>query len=189
LILDEVVTGLRYGLGGAAELYGIQPDIICMGKALGNGVPISCMVGHREYFDWFSRNDPVFVSSTHFGNPLGLAAADAVLNIWGEEQVDQIWEIGKKLMFALEAAGLRVKGDPPRSLLQFDNPYDRAYFIVGMRDRGILMNRPNIPNLAHTEADVEMTEKAALEITTEMKRIDTEELMRDRLPRVLFEGR
>lgn len=192
LILDEVVTGFRYALGGAAEVYGVEPDIACYGKSLGNGMAISCIVGRREYFDWFSRNDPVFVSSTHFGNAVDLAAADAVLDIWGEAQVAHLWRIGLDLMDGLKVAGYDVIGHGPRSLIQHKTPYERAFFITGMRDRGFLMNRPNIPNLAHSSWDVMKTIATALEVKAEMLNCGPEELeakMKDKLPRVLFEGR
>ncbi len=188
-ILDEVVTWPRFGLGGAAGLYGAEPDIICIGKGLGNGLPISAMVGRREYFDWFSRSDPVFVSSTHFGEAVGLAAADAVLDIWNKASVKHLWSIGAHLMDGLKSLGYNVIGHPPRSLLQFNNPYERAFFIVRMRDLGILMNRPNLPNLAHTMEDVLCTLTCAEEVKEEIDHSDVKALMAEKLPRVLFEGR
>lgn len=196
LIMDEVVTWPRFGLGGASGRYGVEPDIVCIGKGLGNGVAVSAIAGRRDLFDWFGRNDPVFVSSTHFGESLGLAAADAILDLFGDDQVAQLWRIGGLLMDGLRRsfgypndAGIETIGHPPRSLNQFASAAERAYFIVGMRDRGILMNRPNLPNLAHTESDVTLTVRAAAEVMAEMRRIDVEDAMRGRLPRVLFEGR
>jgi glutamate-1-semialdehyde aminotransferase len=189
LIMDEVVTGFRWALGGAAEYYGIEPDIVCYGKALGNGVPLSAIVGRREYFEWFSRNDPVFVSSTHFGNALSLAAADAVLDIWNEEGVAHLWNIGDALIAGLGLAGYKVIGHGPRSLLQFDSQEERAFFIVGMRDRGILVNRPNLPNLAHSMEDVRLTVQAAKEVKEAMASVNVYAEMEGKLPRVLFERR
>lgn len=189
LIIDEVVTWPRYGLGGACECYDIRPDIICIGKGLGNGMPISAIVGRRDLFDWFGRDDPVFVSSTHFGEAVSLAAADAVLGIWDESKVMDLWGIGEYLMTGLQSTGLKVVGHPPRSLNQFASKAERGYFILGMRDRGILMNRPNLPNLAHNQDDVAKTVVAARGIMAEMNDIDVVEAMRGRLPRVLFENR
>ncbi len=76
-----------------------------------------------------------------------------------------------------------------RFLIDFPSLSHKTYFTLGMRDRGILWNRPTLPNLAHTEADVAKTLKAAAEIRDEMARVDVEGLMSDRLPMVLFEGR
>jgi glutamate-1-semialdehyde 2,1-aminomutase len=194
LIMDEVVTGLRYGLGGACEVYGIESDLICLGKSLGNGLPVSAIVGNRALFDAFDPNarpnhDPVFVSSTHFGNTVSLAAADAVLDIWDDACVAHLWRIGQSLMDGLRGVGYEVVGHPPRSLLQFNNQSERAYFIREMANRGVLINRPNLPNLAHTDADVAKVVEAAVEVKHEMAGVDVEELMRGKLPLVLFENR
>lgn len=189
LIMDEVVTWPRYALGGACELYGIEPDIVCLGKSLGNCIPMSCIVGRHEYFEWFARKDPCFISSTHFGNAVSLAAADAVLDIFNDESVKHIWTIGEALLDGLREAGYSLIGNAPRSLLQFPTLAQKTYFVLGMRDRSILMNRPNLPNLAHTLEDVEKTVQAAREIKAEMERVDVEALMKDKLPMVLFEAR
>lgn len=189
LIADEVVTGLRYGLGGACERYGIQPDLVCMGKALGNGLPISALVGRREYMDWWGRNDPVFCSSTFFGESVGLAAADYVLNVWDDAKVEYLWQIGSRLM---ERSKWSVIGHPCRSLFTFDNEAYRAWFIQGMKARGVLCNRPNFPTLAHTEEDLTLTLKAIEEVKGEADKVGPEfiaEAMKDCLPRVLFKGR
>lgn len=188
LIMDEVVTGLRFGLGGAAEYHGIHPDIVCMGKALGNGIPISACVFPREMGAWFARRDPVFVSSTHFGCTLGLAAANHVLNRWTQADVDHLWSIGQHLTDGLREIGYTVEGYAPDALIK-DTPARRAYFIAGMRDRGILMNRPNIPNRAHTLENVTRTLKAAREVWGEMATVDVEAAVGDNLPETLFANR
>ncbi len=193
LIMDEVVTGLRYGLGGVCGLHGIKPDLVCMGKALGNGLPISAVVGPAEYMDWFSRVDPVFCSSTMWGETLGLAAAKVVLEVWGEKEVLQTWELGSSLVLAALDAGWSVIGDPPRSLLTFGSIEEQAFFIHGMRDEGILINRPNFPTLAHTEGDVSLTGEAARRVRAKyesaVERGVLGELVKGKLPRVLFSNR
>lgn len=186
LILDEVVTGLRFGPGGAASLYNAMPDLIVMGKALGNGVPISALVGRKEYMDWFSRSDPVFCSSTHWGEALGLAAASAVLDIWNQSAVEYIWSIGKMLMDGLAKSGYVVVGHPPRSLLKFDNKYDQAFFIHEMRERDILMNRPNFISTSHSQHSVKETVAAANEVAQLREKTDPSYY---KLPFVLFTGR
>lgn len=192
LIVDEVVTGLRYGLGGACQRYSIRPDLVCMGKALGNGLPVSALVGRREYMDWFNRDDPVFCSSTFFGESLGLAAADYVLDHWTTENVDHLWTVGNRLMTGLRESGWDCIGHGARSLLKFDDEYKRAFFIQGMRGRGILINRPNLPTLAHTVDDARQAAQAAAEIAWELSQLEPAELARQMepyLPRVLFKNR
>jgi len=192
LIMDEVVTGFRYAMGGASQVYGVQPDLICLGKALGNGFPIAALVGPTEYMSWFSRNDPVFVSSTNFGDAMSLAAAKYVLENWNKQSVAQIYEMGSALMTDMRAAGWQVIGHAPRSLMQFASDSEKAYFIRRMAEQGILMNRPNFPNLCHTLDDEKKTYEAAKVIRAEVDAMGSaklETLMRDKLPTVLFRNR
>lgn len=197
LIADEIVTGLRYGMGGACERYGIEPDLICMGKGLGNGLPISALIGRREYMDWFNRVDPVFCSSTFWGETVGLAAAEYVLDNWSQEKVDYLWQVGGQLMDGSPSTGSGrsawpVVGHPCRSLFTFDDEVDRAFFIQGMKARGILANRPNFPTLAHGKEEIEATLQAIGEVRELYKVTGAEEravMMQGCMPRVLFKGR
>jgi glutamate-1-semialdehyde 2,1-aminomutase len=77
LVFDEIVTGFRIGLGGAQAHYGVVPDLAAFGKALGNGMPISALVGRREIM---RRVDDIFFSGTFGGECLSLAAAIATLD-------------------------------------------------------------------------------------------------------------
>lgn len=192
LIMDEVVTGFRYAMGGASQVYNVRPDLICLGKSLGNGFPIAALVGPTEYMSWFSRNDPVFVSSTNFGDAMSLAAAKYVLENWNKQSVAQIYEMGSALITDMRAAGWQVLGHAPRSLMQFASDSEKAYFIRRMAEQGILMNRPNFPNLCHTLDDEKKTYEAAKVIRAEVDAMGSDKLemlMRDKLPTVLFRNR
>ena len=192
LIADEVVTALRYGLGGACERYNIRPDLVCMGKALGNGLPVNALIGRREHMDWFARRDPVFCSSTHWGEAAGLAAASWVLDNFGEKEVNHLWNTGRQLIDSLTNAGWSVIGHPPRSLVTFEDEYQQAFFVQGMWERGLMMNRPNFPILAHTFKDVADTEAAAREVREELGSLSKEEVeerVDGKLPRLLFQNR
>jgi len=116
--MDEIVTGLRYAIGGVSELYAIQPDLICLGKALGNGLPISVLAGRQEYLNWFNRIDPVFCSSTFWGESIGLAAAQSVLEQWDKDKVDYLWQIGNRLIVGLIKSAWNVIGDPAEPVLR-----------------------------------------------------------------------
>ena len=83
-ILDEIVTWGRYGLGGAQQYYGVRADMVCLSKALGNGVPISAITGPRELMRVFEKGQ-VFLSTTFGASPLGLAACKAVLTVLPHE--------------------------------------------------------------------------------------------------------
>jgi len=192
LIADETVTGLRYGLGGASERYGIEPDLYCLGKALGNGLPINALVGRREYMEWFAREDPVFCSSTFWGETAGLAAADWVLDNWDETDVAYIWAIGGELMFELQEAGWSVMGHGARSVLQFESDTERAFFIHGMLDRGYLFNRPNFPCMAHKPDDPKAVGQAASEVRwawNQLGPVNRTKVVEGKIPRVLFKNR
>jgi len=189
-ILDEVVTGFRYAVAGAAEKYGIEPDIICYGKALGNGMPISAIVAPYEIMEWFARTSPVFCSTTNAGETLSLAAANYILTTWQDRDVEHLYHIGSHLMSGLQGVGVPVEGNGVRSLLQFPTIDRRVFFTKGMAERGILMNRPNMPTRAHSETDVDQTVQAATEV---MRRMDIEEpdqlMVEEDEPWILFSSR
>lgn len=192
-IMDEVVTGLRYGLGGVCGLHNIKPDLVCMGKGIGNGFPVAALVGKSDYMRYFAKVSPVFCSSTHWGNAVNMAAVKAVLGEWDEPKVNYIWCVGELLINALAEAGWDVIGDPPRSLVQFKSIEEQAFFISGMREEGFLMNRPNFPTFAHTEEDVDKAFEAANRVRqkykTAMERNTLQEMVKGKLPRVLFSNR
>ena len=77
LVFDEIVSGWRTGLGGAQSYYGVTPDLSCFGKAMGNGMPISALVGKRDYMKTIEK---VFLSSTFGGETLSIAASIAVID-------------------------------------------------------------------------------------------------------------
>lgn len=77
LIFDEVITGFRFGLGGAQRVFGVIPDLACFGKAMANGMPISALVGKRAFMQ---RVDDIFYSFTQGGELLSIAAAIATIH-------------------------------------------------------------------------------------------------------------
>ena len=81
LIFDEVITGFRVAFGGAQQLYKIIPDITCLGKIIGGGLPAAAIAGPAKIMDLFAPAGPVYQAGTLSGNPLATAAAIAVLDI------------------------------------------------------------------------------------------------------------
>jgi len=79
LIFDEVITGLRLSLGGAQEYYGVLPDLTCLGKIIGGGLPVGAYGGKREIMDMISPVGPVYQAGTLSGNPLAMAAGAATM--------------------------------------------------------------------------------------------------------------
>ena len=79
LIVDEVMTGFRVALGGACELYSIEPDLITLGKIVGGGLPVGVFGGKRVFMDLLAPLGPVYQAGTLSGNPLAMAAGIATL--------------------------------------------------------------------------------------------------------------
>lgn len=73
LIFDEVMTGFRIAPGGAAELYGVFPDIVCFGKIIGGGVPVGAIAGRRDIMEHLAPLGPVYQAGTLAGNPLAMS--------------------------------------------------------------------------------------------------------------------
>jgi glutamate-1-semialdehyde 2,1-aminomutase len=81
LIFDEVITGFRLALGGAQERFGILPDLTCLGKIIGGGLPVGAYGGKRELMEMIAPDGPVYQAGTLSGNPLAMAAGIAMLNL------------------------------------------------------------------------------------------------------------
>src|SRR5262249_52420435 len=79
LIFDEVITGFRVAYGGAQELYGVKPDLTCLGKIIGGGLPVGAFGGRAEVMERIAPLGPVYQAGTLSGNPLAMAAGLATL--------------------------------------------------------------------------------------------------------------
>ncbi|NPA54506.1 MAG: glutamate-1-semialdehyde 2,1-aminomutase, partial [Aquificae bacterium] len=105
LIWDEVMTGFRLALGGAQELYGIEPDLTTMGKVIGAGLPVGAYGGKAEIMKHIAPEGPVYQAGTLSGNPLAMAAGLKQLEILKEKnpypQLDQKGEKLEKGMLEL----------------------------------------------------------------------------------------
>ena len=80
LIIDEVMTGFRIGPKGASDYYNIEPDLICLGKVIGGGMPVGAFGGKREIMQQIAPLGPVYQAGTLSGNPVAMAAGLATLN-------------------------------------------------------------------------------------------------------------
>ena len=168
LIFDECWTGFRIDLKGAFGKFGVAPDLACFGKALGNGVPISVILGRADVMDVF---DEVFFSFTFGGDMLGIAAADAVLDVLEREPVlAHVDEIGSALMDGfrdlVEAHGLAenigLSGYPGRHVMEFAGDGQDGLLLKSVLQqeglaRGVLAAGWHAPSYAHTHDDVKKT--------------------------------
>jgi glutamate-1-semialdehyde aminotransferase len=116
IILDEMVSGFRCGMGGGREALDITPDLVCYGKALGNGFAVSALVGLWD--DMASFENSVFFSTTHGGEMTGLAAADATIReLWITDAHDTIRNLGIEIIAHCLRLGINVKYSYPQRLV------------------------------------------------------------------------
>lgn len=171
-IFDEIITGCRVHKGGAQAYYDVVPDLTCMGKALGNGLPISLVTGKSELMKEF---EDVFVSGTFNGETLSIAAALAVLEkIERDDVITHLWEMGGRLKYSLtdsiSSHGLTdiitLQGLAPMQSLVFSDHENASreaihtLYIVSMLEQGILtMGALNIM-FAHSPEDMDKVSMA-----------------------------
>lgn len=191
LIYDEVVTGWRLGLGGASQLFDITPDIVCMGKAIGNGYPVAAVAGKRKYMKCFNTYETgtVAYQATYYGHPVMAAAAVATieelekpgfydrLNATGDWFAEGIRGIAARLGIDLEVQnagsliGLYFGKGPFHN---YDEMLDRIdaeksdRFRRMMIDRGYYIalgtHKRLVTNACHTKDDIDETMQAAEDV-------------------------
>ncbi len=94
LIFDEVITGFRVSLGGAQELYGIKPDLTCLGKIIGGGLPVGAFGGRRDVMERLAPLGQVYQAGTLSGNPLAVTAGLTMLRLLRE--IDPYGELERR---------------------------------------------------------------------------------------------
>ena len=166
LIFDEIITGFRWSIGGAQARYGVTPDLACFGKAMGNGMPISAVVGPA---DIMRLMEDIFYSGTFGGETLSLAAAIATIDKIEKEKVtDRLWSTGADLkaqaLARIAKAGLSeavgLVGAAPWAILTFKDHAKaskeaiKTLFLREMIAAGVLINASHNVCFAHNAADV-----------------------------------
>ena len=97
LIFDEVITGFRVAYGGWQTLTGIAPDLTCLGKIIGGGLPVGALGGRREVMEHLAPTGPVYQAGTLSGNPLAMAAGIATLDVLKRQSYGQIDRLAQEL--------------------------------------------------------------------------------------------
>jgi len=167
LIFDEMITGFRYALGGAQELFNVIPDLATFGKGMANGYPLSVVVGSNKIMQ---KVEDIFFSGTFGGETLSLAAANAVLDKYKTQQVTKYFnEIGSYLLEELDSIIDNEKlndvfwtsGHPSWSFLhikaqlQYSDFEIKTFFLQEMFKRGILTLGSHNLSFSHSKEDVD----------------------------------
>jgi len=193
LIFDEVITGFRVSWGGAQLHYGIDPDLTCLGKIIGGGMPVGAYGGKKEIMSLIAPQGQVYQAGTLSGNPLAMSAGLATLKIlqrpevYGElerktkqltEGIKQAAnEIGISLQINQIASmfSLFFNKEPVtdyEGVLKSDSGMFIKYF-YGMLKRGIYLApsayEASFVSLAHTDGDIKKTIEAVYETFEEIK--------------------
>ncbi len=188
LIFDEVITGFRVGRGGAQERYGITPDLTCLGKVVGGGMPLAAVGGKREIMDLLAPIGPVYQAGTLSGNPLAVTAGIETLKLISKPGTyDRLHALGTMMaeglrqavkdigttacvnqigsMFTLFFGVTNVRDSATAT--QSDTKVFARYF-QGMIERGVYLPPSQFEtafiSLAHSEAEVQETVAAAKEV-------------------------
>jgi len=102
LIFDEVMTGFRVNINCAQGLYGVTPDLTCLGKVIGGGLPVGAYGGKREIMEHMAPVGPIYQAGTLSGNPLAMAAGYTTLKLMTEEAYQLLERLSARLQAGLE---------------------------------------------------------------------------------------
>jgi glutamate-1-semialdehyde 2,1-aminomutase len=187
LIFDEVMTGFRLASGGAQERFGLKPDLTCLGKIIGGGLPVGAFGGRAEIMDLLAPLGPVYQAGTLSGNPLAMAAGIATLEELGSDRYAKLEALGGQLEDGMKEAAKSTKvpvtfnrcgsmfcayftGGPVGSLgeaMKSDRERFKKFF-HGLLEEGVYLAPSQFEagfiSAAHSPTDIERTVKAASKI-------------------------
>ena len=192
LIFDEVMTGFRVALGGAQELYGVQPDLTCLGKVIGGGLPVGAYGGRREIMGQVAPLGEVYQAGTLSGNPLAVTAGLTTLRLLSKPGVyDELEERSSYLFSEMSRLAGKHKvvstsnrvGSmgclffTERTVVDFDSALTAdtqkfAHMFCAMLERGVYLAPSQFEaafvSLAHEQEDIDKTLAAADEVFREI---------------------
>jgi glutamate-1-semialdehyde 2,1-aminomutase len=167
LIFDETITGFRYALGGAQELFNVVPDLATFGKGMANGYPLSAVVGSDKVMQ---KVEDIFFSGTFGGETLSLAATSSVIDKYKQAQViEHFYEMGVYLLEQLNqlindqrlSDIFFTSGHPAWSFLHIKEQTEysvfeiKTFFLQEMFKRGILTLGSHNLSFSHTKREVD----------------------------------
>jgi glutamate-1-semialdehyde 2,1-aminomutase len=192
LIFDEVITGFRLGYGGAQKQFGVNPDLTCLGKIVGGGLPMAAFGGTRAIMEQLAPLGPVYQAGTLSGNPLAVAAGLQTLELLSKPGTyERLDEIGARLEAGLREALSQYKGTAcinrvgsmwtlffgagsvrDATAARTCDTEAFAGWFRGMLERGIYLPPSQFEaafiSLAHSEDDIDRTVHAAREVLTDL---------------------
>ena len=193
LIFDEVITGFRVGLSGAQGLYGIDPDLTCLGKIIGGGLPVGAFGGKKEIMESIAPLGPVYQAGTLSGNPLAVTAGLTTLRLLREEGVYDALEeksayLAGGIREAFSAAGVSVQShrvgsmacnfftDQPvvdyKSAKTCDTELFSRYF-TGLLENGVYIApsqfETGFVSIAHTREDLDKTIERVAKVVRKLR--------------------
>jgi glutamate-1-semialdehyde 2,1-aminomutase len=123
-ILDEVMTGFRVAPGGAQGAWGLDPDITCLGKVIGGGLPVGAYGGKRAIMELVAPAGPMYQAGTLSGNPLAMTAGLATLDAWLEPEVfaaaeEQTTQLTAGIQASADAAGVPLQSGQAGTMFGF----------------------------------------------------------------------
>jgi glutamate-1-semialdehyde 2,1-aminomutase len=193
LIFDEVMTGFRVSFGGAQKAFKIKPDMTCLGKVIGGGLPVGAYGGNKDIMKKISPDGPVYQAGTLSGNPLAMTAGIETLKILSKpDTYKQLIAKSKALEEALKDAAKRAGINTRfyragtmfctyftnKEVYNFADAANTdtekfAQFFRKMIDRGVNLApsafEAGFMSLAHTKADINRTARAAYQTFKEIK--------------------
>lgn len=185
LVFDEVITGFRLSLGGAQAVYGVEPDLTCLGKVIGGGLPVGAYGGRREIMERMAPTGDVYQAGTLSGNPMAMAAGIVTLRTLQDAAVYRtLDELTGRLTEGLLAAARRAEIDvrinragsmftlfftsvpvTDYATARLADTERYARYFRGMMERGVYLPPSQFEacmlSLAHTVGDIEETLAAA----------------------------
>jgi len=185
LILDEIVTGFRFDLGGCQKYFNFEGDLVCFGKGMGNGLPITAITGKSEFMKAF---DNLWVSSTNNSEALSLAGTIAVINeMKNKDTIKSCWNQGTKLIEnwnrIVTSYGINAKmvGYPIRMKMEsLDSKGNESIILKSlilqeMVKKGVFMSQGvSFISFSHSSEDIEFTLNVLDETCKTISKIDKE---------------
>ena len=183
LVFDEVMTGFRVHYHSAQGLYGVEPDLTCLGKVIGGGLPVGAYGGRRDIMEMVAPSGPVYQAGTLSGNPLAMAAGYTTLKLMTKEVYERLERLSQRLREGLER-NARELGIPQtvNAVGSMINPFftegpvvdyatakqsdlDRFRRVfAALLDRGVYIPASQFEawflSTAHTEEDIDRTVEA-----------------------------